>query len=108
MKFKTIKDLVAECSVVAYVFKSAQDANIEYPVAVSFHGKRGHLESFDPEQREMKFKSGHDVYFLSEAELQDWCIDKTYWMNGCLYRSGNFIYKAEIEEEERQSDGSNN
>lgn len=99
MSFKTIEDAIAKCNVVAYLFRSAQDANIEYPVAVSFHGKRGHLESYDPEQREMKFKNGTDVYFLSEAELQDWCIDRTYWMGGCLYKSGNFICKAEIERE---------
>ena len=99
MKFKTINDALNECNVVAYLFRTSMDANIEYPVAVSFHGKRGHLESYDPDQREMKFKNGMDVYFLSEAELQDWCIDRTYWINGWLYKSGDAIYEAEIEGE---------
>lgn len=99
MKFNSINDALNECNVVAYLFRTSMDANIEYPVAVSFHGKRGHLESYDPDQREMKFKNGIDVYFLSEAELQDWCIDRTYWINGWLYKSGDVIYEAEIEGE---------
>lgn len=99
MKFNSINDALNECNVVVCLFSTKQEARMTYPIAVSAYGKRGDIESFDPDQREIKFKNGMDVYFLSEAELQDWCIDRTYWINGWLYRSGDVIYEAEIEGE---------
>ena len=95
MTFENVEQAFDACKVMVHLLSTRADAAIEYPFALSAYGKHGLVESFDPDQREIKFKDGVDVYFLSESELQDWCIDRTYWLNGRLYKSCDMIFDPE-------------